>query len=53
MSPDGRLEVLLTPHVGGFREDYWDAATDLFAANFEKFLQGEQPANIVDKRAGY
>lgn len=49
----GMPNVLLTPHVGGFREDYWDAATDLFAVSFEKYLQGEQPANIVDKRAGY
>jgi len=45
--------VLLTPHVGGFREDYWDAATGLFADSLEKYLRGEQPANIVDKRAGY
>jgi phosphoglycerate dehydrogenase-like enzyme len=57
LSPESPLwgmpNVLLTPHVGGFREDYWDAATDLFAANLEKYLRGEQPANIVDKRAGY
>lgn len=45
--------VLLTPHVGGFREDYWDAATSLFADNLDRYLAGEQPANIVDKRAGY
>ena len=45
--------VLLTPHVGGFRADYWDGATDLFASSLEKYLRGEQPANIVDKRAGY
>jgi len=45
--------VLLTPHVGGFRADYWEAATDLFAASLEKYLRGEQPANIVDKLAGY
>ena len=45
--------VLLTPHVGGFRENYWDVATDLFAANLERYLRGEQPANIVDKLAGY
>jgi phosphoglycerate dehydrogenase-like enzyme len=49
----GMPNVLLTPHVGGFREDYWDAATDLFAANLVRYLDGEQPANIVDKRAGY
>ena len=45
--------VLLTPHVGGFRENYWDVATDLFAANLERYLRGEQPANVIDKLAGY
>ena len=49
----GLTNVILTPHVGGFREDYWDAATALFASNLQKYLAGEQPANIVDKRAGY
>ncbi|MCX6551464.1 MAG: D-2-hydroxyacid dehydrogenase [Acidobacteria bacterium] len=45
--------VLLTPHVGGFREDYWEAATALFAENLERYAAGECLANIVDKRAGY
>ena len=29
---------LLTPHVAGFREDYWEAATALFAANLRRYL---------------
>jgi len=45
--------VIVTPHVAGFREDYWEAATDLFAANLRRYLAGEAVANIVDKRAGY
>ena len=45
--------VLLTPHVAGFREEYWEAATALFAANLRRYLAGEAVANIVDKRAGY
>jgi phosphoglycerate dehydrogenase-like enzyme len=45
--------VLITPHVGGFREDYWEAATELFAENLDRYLRGEQPANLVDKLAGY
>jgi hypothetical protein len=39
--------------VAGFREDYWEAATELFAANLRRHLDGEAVANIVDKRAGY
>ena len=45
--------VLITPHIAGFREDYWPAATDLFAVNLRRYLAGEAVANIVDKRAGY
>jgi phosphoglycerate dehydrogenase-like enzyme len=45
--------VLITPHVAGFREDYWEAATELFAANLRRYLAGERLANIVDKVAGY
>jgi len=45
--------VIVTPHVAGFREDYWAAAVDLFAANLERFLAGEPVANVVDKQAGY
>jgi phosphoglycerate dehydrogenase-like enzyme len=45
--------VVLTPHVAGFRHDYWEAATELFAAGLSRYLAGEAVANMVDKRAGY
>jgi phosphoglycerate dehydrogenase-like enzyme len=45
--------VIITPHVAGFRDDYWQAAADLFAANLRRYLSGEALANIVDKEAGY
>jgi phosphoglycerate dehydrogenase-like enzyme len=45
--------VILTPHIAGFRADHWEAATGLFAANLTRFLNGEDLANIVDKRAEY
>jgi phosphoglycerate dehydrogenase-like enzyme len=45
--------VIVTPHVAGFRDDYWEAATELFAASLSRYLSGEAVANIVDKRAGY
>ena len=40
---------------GGFisRHDYWEAATELFAAGLSRYLAGEAVANMVDKRAGY
>jgi phosphoglycerate dehydrogenase-like enzyme len=45
--------VIVTPHVAGFRDDYWEAAAGMFAANLRRYLAGEAVANIVDKRAGY
>jgi phosphoglycerate dehydrogenase-like enzyme len=57
LSPSSPLwsmpNVIVTPHVAGFRADYWEAAAGLFAANLRRYLAGEAVANIVDKRAGY
>jgi phosphoglycerate dehydrogenase-like enzyme len=57
LSPDSPFwtlpNVLITPHTSGFRPDHWDAATDLFAENLERFDRGEPLVNVVDKKAGY
>jgi D-2-hydroxyacid dehydrogenase (NADP+) len=45
--------VLITPHTSGFREDYWEAAVELFADNLTRFEAGGQLLNVVDKGAGY
>ena len=45
--------VFITPHTAGFREDHWDAATDLFAENLRRFEAGHPLLNVVDKAAGY
>ena len=45
--------VLITPHTSGYREDYWDAAADLFADNLHRYERGEPLLNVVDKTAGY
>jgi phosphoglycerate dehydrogenase-like enzyme len=45
--------VVITPHTSGFRRDYWEAATSLFADNLQRFLRGEPLVNVVDKGAGY
>lgn len=45
--------VLITPHVAGFRPDHWDAVTALFADNLRRFDNGQPLLNIVDKREGY
>lgn len=45
--------VVITPHVAGFRSDYWEAAVDLFADNLGRFRRGDPLRNVVDKRRGY
>jgi phosphoglycerate dehydrogenase-like enzyme len=45
--------VMVTPHVSGFRPDHWDAATNLFAENLRRFDAGQPLLNVVDKAAGY
>ena len=45
--------VIITPHMSGFRPDHWDAVTTLFAENLQRFEHGEPLRNVVDKSAGY
>jgi phosphoglycerate dehydrogenase-like enzyme len=45
--------VIVSPHVAGFRADYWEAAVDLFSENLQRFRRGEPLLNVVDKRRGY
>jgi phosphoglycerate dehydrogenase-like enzyme len=45
--------LLITPHVSGFRPDHWDAAVALFVENRRRFAAGEPLLNVVDKRLGY
>ena len=45
--------VLVTPHIAGFRPDHWDAVCTLFAENLHRFDTGQALLNVVDKREGY
>jgi phosphoglycerate dehydrogenase-like enzyme len=45
--------LLITPHVAGFRPDHWDAVCSLFAENLHRFDAGQRLLNVVDKREGY
>jgi phosphoglycerate dehydrogenase-like enzyme len=45
--------VLITPHMSGFRPDHWEAIADLFADNLRRYEQGQTLRNPVDKGAGY
>jgi phosphoglycerate dehydrogenase-like enzyme len=45
--------VLITPHIAGFRPDHWDVVTNLFADNLRRFESGRPLLNVVNKDAGY
>ena len=45
--------VLVTPHIAGFRPDHWDAVCALFAENLHRFDTNQALLNVVDKREGY
>jgi phosphoglycerate dehydrogenase-like enzyme len=45
--------VIITPHFGGQREDYFILAGDLFCKNLVRYLKGRPLMNTVDKKRGY
>lgn len=49
----GLPNVLITPHMAGFRADHWDAVTALFADNLRRFESGQPLLNLVRKEEGY
>lgn len=45
--------VIITPHCAGSMPDYRERAFKIFLENLERFTQGKDLLNEVDKRAGY
>ena len=45
--------VLITPHMAGFRSEHWNDVIALFAENLRRFVDGRDLLNVVDKVAGY
>jgi phosphoglycerate dehydrogenase-like enzyme len=45
--------VLVTPHVSGTSERFWERQTDLIVRNIRRYLAGEELENQVDKERGY
>ena len=45
--------VLITPHVGAQSSRRVDDTTDLACDNLRRYLRGESPLNIVDKKLGF
>lgn len=57
LPPDAELwdlpNVIVTQHTSGRVPDNDDSFYDMLSQNLERFLNGEQLLNVVDKHAGY
>jgi phosphoglycerate dehydrogenase-like enzyme len=45
--------VILTPHISGVREDYFELAVPLFCENLKRYLSGKKMHNVIDRKKGY
>lgn len=45
--------VILSPHVAGASSRYYEQATELFAANLLRFIEGQPLLNLYDPKLGY
>ncbi len=45
--------VIITPHLAGATDRYWQRQADMVSANLARYLAGEPLLNPVDKRRGY
>src|SRR5690606_35099713 len=49
----GMTNVIVTSHYSGATPHYNDRALAIFLDNLQRFAQGRELLNVVDKRAGY
>ena len=45
--------VIISPHIAGYVEQYSAMVTELFCESLKRFLRGEKPYNLVDQKKGY
>ncbi len=57
LPPDSPLwdlpNVIITPHLAGRLENYYEVATDIFCENLRRFLDGRRLIKLVNKKRGY
>lgn len=57
LSPNSKLydfeNVIITPHIAGSMEDYFQKVSQIFKENLKRFLSGRKMINLVDKELGY
>ncbi|MBK8024799.1 MAG: D-2-hydroxyacid dehydrogenase [Chloroflexi bacterium] len=45
--------LIISPHIAGFRADYHARVADLFATNLRRYLSGETLLNVFTRELGY
>ena len=45
--------VIATPHLSGYPDDYAHAIFNIFADNFQRFITGTPLRNVIDLDRGY
>lgn len=46
-------DVIITPHTGGFRNDYLEEALTYFRRNLKRYVSGKALENVVNPKLGY
>ena len=49
----GRKNVIITPHLSGFASNYQDRVVDILIANVDRYNEGKELLNVVDRDRGY
>lgn len=45
--------LIITPHIAGYVENYHQKATSLFCENLRRYINGKRLINVVNKKLGY
>jgi D-2-hydroxyacid dehydrogenase (NADP+) len=45
--------VIITPHVAGLTQNYWDRVIEIICENLTMFLENKPLKNVINKKMGY
>jgi phosphoglycerate dehydrogenase-like enzyme len=49
----GRKNVIVTPHLSGRTEKYFELALEILMENVKRYTKGDELVNLVDRKRGY
>ena len=45
--------VIITPHIAGWSNNYWNKQIDLFRDNLKRYEKSEEMLNTINLKRGY